>query len=178
MVLNAMLEMARRNLVGATSIRVFDSETKATTFNTLSVEDITGIGRIKPIAARHFAERAEMIQNLTALAGSGLWQKVQMHVGSVQLSELIIDAFDLKDYGLNTPFIALAEAAEAQRIQQKLEEQIHQETGTATGMGGDYDLNQPPGQSAQPPPQPVKPGFGLQRNPPMNATPTGTIGTQ
>lgn len=180
MVLNAMLEMARRNLVGATSIRVFDDETKATTFATLTVEDITGIGRIKPIAARHFAERAEMIQNLTALAGSGLWQKVQMHIGSVPMSELIIDAFDLKDYGINTPFVALAEAAEAQRIQQKLEEQLHQETGTATGMGQDYDLNQPPsGQLPGPPPQPgVKPGFGLQNNPRPGATPTGTLGTQ
>jgi hypothetical protein len=175
--LNAMLELSRRNFTGTTAIRVFDDEFKMATFQTLTVQDITGIGRIKPVAARHFAEQAELIQNLTSLTGSGLWPTVQPHFSTIKLAKIIEDVFNLKDYNVMTPYIALAEQADGQRQVQALEEQLHQETGTATGIGHDYDVDgsiQPPQQS----PQPVRPGFGLQRNPPANATPTGTLGTQ
>src|SRR5258705_11797826 len=54
MVFNAMLEMSQRNLASITSIRVFNDEFKTTTFQNLTVDDITGVGRIKAIVARHF----------------------------------------------------------------------------------------------------------------------------
>lgn len=176
MLLNYMLELARRNLTGATTIKVFDSELNATTFQTLTVDDITGVGRIKPIGARHFAEQAELVQNLTALTGSGLWATVQPHFSGITLARILESVFDLKDYNVVTPFVQLAEQADGQRMVQSLQEQLHQEMGTATGMGHDYDVDQQ-GNFAPPPAQ-AKPGLGLQRNPPMSATPTGTLGTQ
>lgn len=181
--LNAMLELARRNFSGAQAIRVFDDEFKMATFQTLTVQDITGIGRIKPIAARHFAEQAELIQNLTSLTGSGLWPTVQPHFSTIKLAKIIEDIFHLKDYNVCIPYIALAEQADGQSQVQALEEQLHQQTGTATGIGQDYDVDgsiQPPApQQSQPPIQGPRPGvMGLQRNPPSNATPQGTLGTQ
>jgi hypothetical protein len=178
MLLNYMLELARRNLSGATTIRVFDNDLNATTFQTLTVDDITGVGRIKPIGARHFAEQAELVQNLTALTGSNLWATVQPHFSGVVLAKMLESIFDLKDYGAVTPYIALAEQADGQRMVQALQEQLHQEMGTATGIGHDYDTDQS-GNFTPPPPQtPAAPGLGLKRNPPANATPTGTLGTQ
>ncbi|MHA2066993.1 MAG: hypothetical protein ACXABY_21715, partial [Candidatus Thorarchaeota archaeon] len=53
--LNAMLELARRK-IDPTTIRIFDDELKVATFKELTAEDITGSGRIRPYAARHFAE--------------------------------------------------------------------------------------------------------------------------
>ncbi len=177
MLLNYMLELARRNLSGATTIRVFDNDLNATTFQTLTVDDITGVGRIKPIGARHFAEQAELVQNLTALTGSNLWATVQPHFSGVVLARLLESIFDLKDYAAVTPYIQLAEQADGQRMVQALQEQLHQEMGTATGIGHDYDVN-PQGQFSPPPQTPAQPGLGLKRNPPMSATPTGTLGTQ
>jgi len=178
MLLNFMLELARRNLTGATTIKVFDSELNATTFQTLTVDDITGVGRIKPVGARHFAEQAELVQNLTALTGSGLWATVQPHFSGIKLARILESVFDLKDYTVVTPYIQLAEQADGQRMVQALQEQLHQEMGTATGMGHDYDANSD-GQFTPPPVQ-TRPGqqLGLGRNPPPNATPTGTLGTQ
>jgi hypothetical protein len=172
-ILNAMLELARRNLTGSMTISVFDDETKATTFQTLTAQDITGVGRIKPIAARHFAEQAELVQNLTSLTGSGLWQTVQPHFSGVKLAKILEDVFDLKDYSVVTPYIALAEQMEGQRQAQAMEEQLHQETMTATGMGDDHDIGGPGPQQMRP-----EGTMGLQRNPPMSATPSGTLGTQ
>lgn len=170
--LNAMLELARRNFVGTQSIRVFDDEFKMATFQTLTAQDITGIGRIKPVAARHFAEQAELIQNLTALTGSGMWPFIQQHFSGIELAKIIEDVFNLKDYQVVTPYINLAEQADAQRQVQVLQEQLHQEMGTATGIGEDFDLD---GGMI---PKTASAPLGLQRNPPNNATPTGTVGTQ
>jgi hypothetical protein len=140
--LNAMLELDRRNLTGATTIKVFDDELKAATFRTLTVEDITGVGRIRPIAARHFAEQAELIQNLTALSQSQLWPTVSPHFSGVKLSKLFESSFDIEDKEIVIPFVALAEQAEGQRLAQALQESVMQSTGTASGMGDDFDQEQ------------------------------------
>ncbi len=170
--LNAMLEMARRLMVGPQQIRVFDDEFKIATFQTLTVEDITGIGRIKPIAARHFAEKAELIQNLTNLTGSALWQSIQPHFSSVKLAKIVEEVFDLKDYEVVTPFIALTEQAEAQMQTQALQQQMHMQTNTATGMGADFDTDGMGG---------AKPNTNedlLKRQPSANATAGGFLATQ
>ena len=138
-ILNAMLELARRNLTGTTVIKVFDDELKAASFRSLSVEDITGIGRIKPVAARHFAEQAELIQNLSSLAQSNLWPVVQPHVSGIAMSKIFETSFNLPE-GVIVPFVALAEQADAQRQAQALQDQVLQATQTASGIGGDYDL--------------------------------------
>jgi len=139
--LNAMLELARRNLTGATTIKVFDDDLKIAAFESLTVQDITGVGRIRPIAARHFAEQANLIQNLTNLAGSGLWPVVQPHFSGIKLAKLFETAFDICDYEIVMPYIALAEQADAQKMAGALSEQVVMALGTATGRGTDYDLS-------------------------------------
>lgn len=176
MLLNACLELAKRNMVGATNIRVFNDEFQTTTFQSLTVDDITGVGRIKAIGARHFAEQAELVQNLTALTGSGLWPTVQPHFSGIVLAKVLENAFDLKDFGVVTPYIQLAEQADAQRFIQAMQEQLHQEAGTATGMGEDYDVDES-GQFS-PPPKTAQAPLGLQRPVARGAVPTGTVATQ
>lgn len=142
--LNAMLELARRNMNEATSIRVFDDEFKVATFRDLTVEDITGIGRIKPIGARHFAEQAELVQNLSNLSASGLWPVVAPHYSSIGLAKLFEEIFQMKDYGIVTPFVQLSEQADAARQANALEEQVAVENQTPAGIAGD-DFDQPMG---------------------------------
>jgi hypothetical protein len=70
-------------------------------------------------------------------------------------------------------FIALAEQAEGQAHDyNNYSSQLMKQMGTASGMGEDYDINPATGA----PPQSNT--FNLQRNPPANATPEGTLGTQ
>jgi len=141
--LNAQLELSRRNLTGVTVIKVFDDELKAASFRSLTVEDITGIGRIKPVAARHFAEQAELIQNLTSLASSPLWAVVQPHFSGVKLAKMFEKSFNIENEEIIIPYVALSEQADGQRMAQALQEQTLQATQTASGMGEDYDLDTP-----------------------------------
>jgi hypothetical protein len=149
--LNAMVELAKRNMTGVTTIKMFDSNEKLFTFESLSVEDITGIGRIRAVGARHFAEDTQMIQNLTGLAGSPLWQFVQPHFSSIKMAKLFERKFDLGKYMIVMPYVALAEQAKGQQMIQALQEQLHQEAGTATGMGEDHDMPLPPPPPEAPP---------------------------
>ena len=141
-ILNAMLELARRMLSSSTTIKVFDDDLKAATFRTLNVEDITGVGRIRPIAARHFAEQAELIQNLTALSQSQLWATVAPHFSSVKLAKLFETSFDIEDKEIVMPFVSLSEQADGQRLAAALQQQTMQVMGTPTGMGNDFDQEQ------------------------------------
>lgn len=169
--LNGMLELAKRNMVGTTTIKVMDDEFNVASFQDLTVEDITGVGRIRPVAARHFAEQAELVQNLTNLTGSGMWQVVAPHFSGKKLAKIFETMFDLTDYEVVQPFVAIAEQAEGQQMAQAIQEQLHQQAGTATGMGEDFDMDG----SAQAKPQS---SFDLKRQPPANAEPGGLLATQ
>lgn len=139
-VLNAMLELARRNLTQQT-IRVFDTTFKAAIFNQLTPEDITGNGRLKPVAARHFAEQSQLFQNITGFLGSaaGADPELRAHFSSVKLAQLMEDLLDIEQYDIVTPFVRLSEQQDAQRIQQVGEEQVQTEALTPSGTTpGDF----------------------------------------
>lgn len=139
--LNGMLELSRRNIDKQT-IRVFDDELKFADFLTLTVHDITGHGRIRPIAARHFAEQANMVQNLSAFLSSPAGQdpSVKVHFSGLKLARLWENLLELEDFKIVEPYIAMTEQADAQRIVQTQQEQLTMEQQTPTGiMSGDFD---------------------------------------
>lgn len=137
--LNGLLESGRRNLTSDISIRVFSTDDFAAVFETLTPEDITGAGRIRPVAARHFAEQAEQVQNLNALWTSPLGQNpnFQMHWSMVKLAKLHEELLDLSDYGLVTPNIGLSEQADAQKQSNVQQEGVAMEAMTPSGISPD-----------------------------------------
>lgn len=141
---NAMLEMARRNIQGVQEINVFDDEFKIQTFLQLTADDITGAGTLKPIAARHFAEQAELVQNLTNLSQTPMGQDpmVMMHFSSVKVAKMLEDLLNISDYEIVQPYIRLSEQQEAQRLQAAGQEQTEMNIQQPTGLTPD-DQEQP-----------------------------------
>lgn len=139
--LNDLLELARR-LMTSQSVRVFDDELKFNTFLTLTSDDIAGNGRIRPIGARHFAEQAQRLQNLTNFYASaiGMDEAIKVHFSSIKTAYMMEDLLDITDFEIVSPYIRLSEQADAQRLAQSHEESVMMETQTASGMEGDYDL--------------------------------------
>lgn len=148
---NAMLEMAKRMVIGPQEINVFDDEFNLQTFMTLTADDITGAGRIKPLAARHFAEKAEIVQNIGSLYSSGIFQdpSVSMHVSGFGLAKLMEEALDLQDYGLVQKDIRISEQAEAERLKNAHDEQTQMQAGTPAGLNA-TDHMQPDMAAQQP----------------------------
>ena len=132
--LNFMLDLAARNM-SKTVIRVIDDELQISVFQELTAVDITGAGRIKPVAARHFAEKAEFVQNINQFYSSGVGQdaEVRMHLSSVRLAEMVNTVLDAEQFDLFTPYIRLQEQAEGQKMQNAQQEDV---MGTAMEPAG------------------------------------------
>lgn len=177
--LNAMLELARRKM-SSSQFRIFDDELKATSFMTIGADDIAGNGTLRPMAARHFAEKAERIQNINSFAQSPLGQDqaVNVHFSGIKIAKMVEDLLEIGEFELVTPFIRLAEQADAQRASQALQETVMREISTATGLGSDYDLDQipqaPQTQQGAPPTNGAQPTMDQQ--PPGAGTPQDAAG--
>lgn len=175
--LNGCLELARRH-INRQTIRVFDAEFKVAAFQTLTPEDITGNGRLKPIAARHFAEQAQMVQNLTQFYSSaiGADPDIKVHFSTIKLAKLFEHLLEIEDYEIVTPFVRISEQADAQRIQNASEEAVQQEIQTPSGTTpGDFS----PGKAIAPgaplgiPPSPGQ--AGLLQKASLNTPPGASI---
>lgn len=129
--LNGMLELSRRNIKPQT-IRVFNDELKIATFMSLSAEDLTGQGRIRPIAARHFAEQAQQVQDLNSFFASAAGQDPQVlqHFSSVGLAKLWESILDIEKYNIVQPYVRLSEQADQQSLANIHEENSLMQTQT------------------------------------------------
>jgi hypothetical protein len=140
-ILNAMLELARRNM-DITTIRVYDTEFNIPVFLSLTREDITGSGRIRPVAARHFAEQAQQVQDLNAFFSSAVGSdpSILAHFSSVGLARLWENLLNIEDHKIVEPYIRLSEQSQAQQLMNIQAEQEAMEVQTPGGiMPGDYD---------------------------------------
>lgn len=144
-ILNAMFCLARENLTDAT-IRVIDSEYGVVDFQNVTRADLSANGRLKPIAARHFAEQAELIQNLTNFYGSAVGQdpSVKVHWSGLKMAQLVEDLLNLQDYDVVLPYVAIAELAEQQQLTQAAQEHALAAQGTPSGLTPDDYSAQPP----------------------------------
>lgn len=156
--LNAMLTLAKDNLTDA-SIRVIDDEYGAVDFRSITKADLSANGRIKPVAARHFAEQAELIQNLTNWSGSGLGQdpEIKQHFSSVKIAAMIEEALNITDYDIVVPFIRISEAAQAASLSHAAQEGVQGAAMAPSGLTPD-DYSDP---SPQIPGAPAAGGAGV-----------------
>lgn len=133
--LNAMLETARRNMDAEDVIRVMDNDLGVTQFVQITKDDITANGVLRPIGARHFAAQAQLLQNLTGVFNSPIGQAIAPHLSSVSLSRLVEDVLGLNRFQLYSPFKALFEQQEQQRLINQLQENLGTEQNLAAQQG-------------------------------------------
>ena len=120
--LNDMLECARRNLDGNDVVRSVDSETGLQEFKTLTKEDITAAGVVRPVGARHFAKQSQDLQNLLSVMNSPMGQMIQPHTNTANLAKFVDDITGLTGYDIFKPKAGLNEAQESQDHMGRLQE--------------------------------------------------------
>ena len=116
--LNDMLELARRNLDELDEIRVVDEETQAVTFAKITKDDITARGKLRPIGARHFAQNAQIVQNLNAFAASPMAQDqtVMAHISGQRLALAFESLLGLEKFKIYQPNIRIYEQAQLSKV--------------------------------------------------------------
>ena len=133
-ILNAMLEASRRNMDASDVIRVMDDELGVSVFQTITKEDITANGKIVPMGARHFAERAQRVQNL-----SQLWQlkaadpSVAAHLSGKEFARIMAE--ELGEKSLFASNISVYETYETQKVAQEVQLIADEENAIAMDEG-------------------------------------------
>lgn len=118
-IMNAMLEAARRNMDVEDTIRVYDDPTGANFYASVTREDITAKGSIVPVGARHYAERAQRVQNINQLMSFKGMPDVGVHLSGKKVAELL--AYEIGEEDLYGENIAVDEQLETQGRMQDAE---------------------------------------------------------
>ena len=130
LLLNDCLEEAHRNLNTFDIIKVVDTDIGAQSFMEVTREDITASGILRPIGARHFAQKAQDMQNLVGVFSSPIGQIISPHTSGISLTEFVNNTVDLRGYDVFRPNIAVVENAETQRMMNQAQEDLEVEAGT------------------------------------------------
>jgi len=142
--LNAMLEMARRNLDVSDVIKMTDDQLGVDTFIELTKNDLTAAGKIYAVGSRYFARNATIAQNLTMLSNSPLFQLVQNDLDRHSMTQLLESILGLEQFSLFRANIGIEQQLESQRLIQTAQEQLAAESQTpAEGMLPN-ETDQPP----------------------------------
>jgi hypothetical protein len=134
---NAMLEISRRNMDKAEVVKVLDDETGAMLFETVTKEDITALGKIVPMGARHFVTYANIIQNLTQFYGSPVGQDpaVLAHISGKNVAKAMETLLEMEKFKIFQPNIRPTEQAETAQLAASLQQGVMETTGPAVQDG-------------------------------------------
>ena len=123
--LNSMLEVGRRNLNTAEVLRVVDNTFGAEDFIDITREDITARGKLRPKGARHFAARAQFVQEVTQMMQTiGQDPAVSVHISGKKIARLFEDKLGLKEHELVSDNIRVLEQLETQQVMEAGQEEI------------------------------------------------------
>ncbi len=99
-------------------------------FRDIKIEDLKHSGRLRPVGARHFIEKAQAIQNLQTIFNSPLAQDQLFlsHWSPLQMSKAVEDLLDLGKYNMVSENIRIVEAAETAALQDTAQQQVDRES--------------------------------------------------
>jgi hypothetical protein len=113
-----------------------DSEIDAVIFSTITKDDLVSEGALRPMGARHFSERANMLQNVISLTNSALAADpaVKVHLSGKKLAKLLEELVDLDMFKIFGSNVRVFENSETQQLMQKAQEQSDVSAATPAGI--------------------------------------------
>lgn len=132
-ILNEMLEVSVRNMDSEEVISIIGNDQGVQEFLTITKEDISANGRLRPIGARHLTQKSQDLANLVQLSTTPLYAKVQNHLSGLSLTALIDDTLGIVEYNLFSPNVGIEEDADTQRAVSGEQETLETEAAVDTG---------------------------------------------
>jgi hypothetical protein len=127
---NLMVEAAKRNMNTGDVLRVTDSDLGVVQFMSITKDDLTAKGKLRPVGARHYAARAQLMQNLTGIFNSPIGQIIQPDLSRKALTSLIEETMGLQKWQLFSTNVAVTEQMETQRIMNESQQTLQNEQTT------------------------------------------------
>lgn len=129
-VLNTMLEIARRNIDIVELAKVVDTDLGVANFLSITKDDITAKGKLRPIGARHYAARAQLFQNLLGVFNSPVGQVIAPHISAKRLAQMVEEYMGFEQYDFIRENVRVAEEAETQRLINQNQQTLEVEQAT------------------------------------------------
>lgn len=124
-VLNQMLAASRQSMDAADLVRIEDADFGAIDFLQITKDDLQAKGKLIARGAKHFARRAQVLQNLTGILNSAVAQDpaVNVHWSGLKLAEAIFELADLDEWDIVSENIRVSEQLETQKMMQVAEQE-------------------------------------------------------
>lgn len=140
--LNGMLADAVANFEGVERIRSVDPDFGTELFEEISKEDLMATGKIYPMGARHFAEQAKFVQELSqTLQVIQAIPTVRTHLSGKAIAKALEQNMGWLNYGIVKDNAEVMEGAETQRLLNQAAEDVQVEAsinpeGDVDGLDG------------------------------------------
>lgn len=129
-IMNLFLEAAKRNINTKDVVKILDPDFGVASFMTITKDDIVAKGKLRPMGARHFAARAQLIQNLTGIYSGPLGAMVAPHTSRIALTKMLEETMGLTKYQLYRDNIGVTEDAQTAQLQQQAQMDLNEESVT------------------------------------------------
>ena len=127
-ILNKMLEMSRHYIDSQELTRVMDDDIGVMDFLSITKDDLTIRGKLRPVGARHYAMRAQLLQNMLGLFNSPIGAIVQPHISGKRIAQMVEEYMGFEKYDFIGEFVGLFEQGEQQKIVQQVQQELAQQT--------------------------------------------------
>jgi len=123
-VLNTMLELAQRNINIPELAKVMDDDFGVQDFLSVTKEDLTAKGKIRPIGARHYAARAQLMQNMLGVFNSPIGQVIAPHISAKKLANMVEEYMGFEKYDFIKDNAMLFEGAEQEKLKMQIQQDL------------------------------------------------------
>jgi hypothetical protein len=128
--LNGMLAESVRNFEGVERIRTIDQDFGTERFIEVTKDDLMAAGKIYPIGARHFAEQAKFIQELTqTMSAVQQIPTVAAHISGKAIAKALEENLGWQNYKIVQDNAMIFEQADTQRLMNQASEDLQVEAG-------------------------------------------------
>lgn len=140
--LNGMLAEAIRNFEGVERIRAIDEQYNTESFVEISKADLMAEGKIYPVGARHFADQARFVQELTQTINAvQSIPGVAAHMSGKAIAKALEENLGWQNYKIVQDNASVFEAAETQRLMNQASEDVQTEAAVDP-MGAPLDMEE------------------------------------
>jgi hypothetical protein len=117
-VLNQMLASARKYLDTTDQIRITDPSFGAVRFEAITKEDLQARGKLLPKGSKHFARKAQLLQNLNVILNSAGYADpgVNVHMSGLKIGKTMEELADLQEFGIVEKDIRVVEQTDTQKV--------------------------------------------------------------
>lgn len=143
-IINDMFEKSVQAMNVNDIIKVVDDDVGVTEFIKITKDDVTAKGRLRPTGARHFAAKAQLVQEISAWYASPIGQDpaVNTHISGFQLAKLFEDVLNIERFSLVAKNVRIMEQMESQQMANAAQEQAAVEGELPVEQGEESELAQ------------------------------------